>query len=59
MKLNVALSNISIFYIWKDIRSLYNNKKFKISAATWKDKSELTDRSNFVVDIQDYFEYIL
>ena len=35
---NVALSNLSIYYTWKNIKSLYNNDKFKISTPTWNDK---------------------
>ena len=31
----VALSNLSIYYTWKNIKSSYNNNKFKISAPTW------------------------
>ena len=30
----------------------------KISAPTWNEELELTDGSNSVSDIQDYFEYI-
>ena len=30
----VALSNLSIYYTWKNIKSSYNNNKFKISAPT-------------------------
>ena len=56
---NVALSNLNIYYTWKNIKSLYNNKKFKISAPTWNDKFELPDRSYSVPDMQDYLEYIL
>ena len=55
----IALSNLSIYYTWKNIKSSYNNNKFKISAPTWKDKFELPDGSYSVSDIQDYFEYIL
>ena len=55
----IALSNLSIYYTWKNIRSSYNNNKFKISAPTWNDKFELPDESYYVSDIQDYFEYIL
>ena len=33
--------------------------KFKISASTWNDKFELPGGSYYVVDIQNYFEYIL
>ena len=56
---SIALSNLSIYYTWKNIRSSYNNNKFKISAPTWNDKFELPDGSYSVSDIQDYFEYIL
>ena len=30
----IALSNLSIYYIWRNIKSSYNNNKFKISAPT-------------------------
>ena len=55
----IALSNLSIYYSWKNIKSSYNNNKFKISAPTWNDKFELPDGSYSVSIIQDYFEYIL
>ena len=29
-----ALSNLSIYYTWKNIKSSYKNNKFKISAPT-------------------------
>ena len=54
----VALSNLSIYYTWKSMKSSYNNNKFKISAPTWNEKSELPDESYSISDIQDYFEYI-
>ena len=54
-----SLSNVSIYYTWKNIKSLYNNNKFKISAPTWDDKFELPDGSYSVPDVQDYFEHIL
>ena len=56
---SVALSNLSIYYTWKNIKSSYNNNKFKISAPTWSDEFELPDGSYSISDIQDYFEYIL
>ena len=56
---SVALSNLSIYYMWKNIKSSYNNNKFKISAPTWSDEFELPDGSYSISDIQDYFEYIL
>ena len=55
----IALSNLSIYYTWKNIKSSYNNNKFKISAPTWNDEFELPDGSYLVSDIQDYFKYIL
>ena len=55
----VALSNLSIYYTWKNIKSSYNNNKFKISAPTWNEEFELPDGSYSISDIQDYFEYIL
>ena len=51
----IALSNLSIYYTWKNIKSSYNNNKFKISAPTWNDKFELPDKSYSISDIQDYF----
>ena len=39
----IALSNLSIYYTWRTIKSSYNNNQFKISAATWNDKFELSD----------------
>ena len=55
----IALSNLSIYYTWRNIKSSYNNNKFKISAPTWNDEFELPDESYSVSDIQDYFKYIL
>ena len=56
---NIALANLSIFYTWKNIKSEYNNNKFKITAPTWNDEFNLPDGSYSVSDIQDYFEYII
>ena len=55
----IALSNLSIYYTWNNIKSSYNNNKFKISAPTWNEEFTLPDGSYSVSDIQDYFEYIL
>ena len=57
----VALSNLSIYYTWKNVKSSYNdnNNKFKISAPTWSEEFKLPDGSYLVSDIQDYIEYIL
>ena len=56
---NIALGNLSIYYTWKNIKSAYNNNKFKISAPTWNDTFDLLDGSYSIADIQDYFEFII
>ena len=35
----IALSNLSIYSKWKDIKSSYNNE-FKTSASTWNEEFE-------------------
>ena len=55
----VALSNLSIYYTWKNIKSSRNNNKFIISAPTWSEEFNLPDGSYSIPDIQDYFQYIL
>ena len=55
----VTLSNLSIYYTWKNVKSSHNNNKFKISPPTWSEEFTLSDGSYSVSDIQDYFEYIL
>ena len=49
----VALSNLSIYYTWKNIKKSYKSNKFKISAPTWIEKFELPDGSYSLSDIQD------
>ena len=55
----ISLSNLSIYYTWRNIKNSYNNNKFKITAPIWNDKFELLDESYSVSHIQDYFQYIL
>ena len=55
----VALSNLSIYYTWKNIKKSYKNNKFTISVPTWNEEFELTDGLYSVSDIQDYFKYVL
>ena len=59
MKKVIALSNLNIYYTWRNIKSTYNNNKFKISASTWNEEFKLSYGSYSVSDIQDYFEYTL
>ena len=56
---SVALSNLSNSDTWKNIKSSYNNNRFKISAPTWSDEFVLPDTLYLISDIQDYFEYTL
>ena len=39
-----ALSNLSIYYTWKQIKMSWKNNKFKISAPTWNEEF------NFLID---------
>ena len=55
----IALSNLSIYYTWNNIKNSYNNNRFKMSAPTWNEEFTLPDGSYKISDIQDYFQYIL
>ena len=55
----MALANLSIYYTWKNVKSTYNNNKFKISAPTWNDTFDLPDGSYNIPAIQNYIEYII
>ena len=56
---NMALANLSIYYTWKNVKSIYKKNKFKISAPTWNETFDLPDGSYNISEIQDYFEYII
>ena len=56
---NIALTNLSIYYAWENLKSSYKNNKFKILAPTWNDTFDLPDGSYSNSDIQDYFEFII
>ena len=55
----MALASLSIYYTWKNVKSIYNNNKFKISAPTWNDTFGLPDGSYNIPAIQNYIEYII
>ena len=57
-KKNIALANLSIYYTWKNIKSEYNNSKFKIHAPTWNDEYDFILFPRGPYSISDYFEYI-
>ena len=54
----MALANLSIYYTWKNIKSEYNNSKFKTLVPNWND-TDLPAGSYSIADIQDYFEFII
>ena len=56
---NKALANLTIYYTWENLKSVYNNKKFKISAPTSNGEFDLPDGSYSASDIQNYFEFII
>ena len=56
---NMVLTNLSIYYTWKKVKSIYNNNKFNISAPTWNETFDLPDGSYNISEIQDYIEYII
>ena len=56
---NMALASLSIYYTWKNVKSIYNNNKFKISAPTWNDTFNLPDGLYNIPVRQNYIEYII
>ena len=48
---NMALGSLGIYYTWKNVKSTYNNNKFKISAPIWNETFDLLDGS---YNIQKY-----
>ena len=55
----MALTSLSIYYTWKNVKSIHNNNKFKISAPTWNDTFDLPDGLYNIPAIQNYIEYII
>ena len=47
----VALSNLSMYYTWKNIKKSSKNNKFKISVLTWNENFDLPDGCYSVSDI--------
>ena len=47
---NMSLANLSIYYTWNNIKSEYDNNKFKINDLTWNDKFDSKmDRILFLI----------
>ena len=55
----ISLANLSIYYTWQNVKSLFNNNKFKIISPTWDEVFDLPNGSYNISDIQDYFEFII
>ena len=56
---NMVLANLSIYYTWKNVKSIYKNNKLKISSPTLNETFDLHDGSYNISEIQDYIEYII
>ena len=56
---NMVLGSLSIYYTCKNVKSTYNNNKFKISAPTWNETFDLPDESYNISEIQNYIEFII
>ena len=55
----IGLSNLSIYYTWKNTKNSYNNNKFKISVPTWNEEFRSPHGSYSVRVIQGYLKDIL
>ena len=55
----MTLANLSIYYTWKNIKSEYNNNKFKIYAPTWNDTFDLADSSYSIANIMKKHEILI
>ena len=56
---HIALSNLSIYYSWRNVTKKLNNGKFKIMTPSWNEEFELPEGSYTVADINDYFQFIV
>ena len=56
---NMALASLSIYYTWKNVKSIYNNIKFKISAPTRNETFDLPDGLYNISEIQNYIEHVI
>ena len=51
---NMALGNLSIYYTRKNVKSTYNNNKFKISAPTWNSLPNKIKKGAYVINLDEY-----
>ena len=54
----IALSILSIYYTWTNIKKPYRNNKLKVSAPTCHEEFELPDGSYSITDIRRFRVYI-
>ena len=54
-----ALSDVSIYYTWKNIKKSCKNNKFQLSRPTTDEEVHLSDGSFSLSDIQNYFVHII
>ena len=54
---SVGLSNRSIYYAGTNIKKLYSNNKYNVSAPTWNKEFEFPGGSYSMSNVQDYFKY--
>ena len=50
-KLDLRRGQKTVYFTWKNIKSSYNNNKFKISAPTWSEEFKLPNGSYSISDI--------
>ena len=55
--MNILFYQILAYII--NVKKWYNNNKLKISAPMWHEPLKIPDGSYSIINIQDYFEYIL
>ena len=53
-----ALSELNIYYTWKNIKALQKNKSLKTTGKTRDEKFEISEGSYSISNIKDKFEYI-
>ena len=56
---NIGFVNLSIYYTWTNIKSAYNNNRFKFLAPIWNNEFNLPNGSYSISDIQDYLQYVI
>ena len=56
---NITLANLGFYYMWKNIKSINKNNKFKISTPTWNETFDLPGGYKNIPAIQNYLEYVI